>query len=171
MCRRPTHLLGRYASLTALNAAGDLKIDDSYTVAEVDVLQGMKAAVQQADQTHREGFHKAVAGDPGTLWVPVVTACALAQHDDRGYFTSRAVENELNRLIPNRKVVQQTFSYHLGELTTGVRGPLLDRQGPERRYLYRFMDPLMRPYIIMRAEAEGRYTAVQTEPPPNSLPR
>lgn len=162
------HLLGQYAAVAALdrcvaNVAG-IGGDGYLTVDESDLADGMNRAVQTADQTHRESYHNAVHGDRDSLWVPVVTACALASADDRGYFNSRAVLETLNRLLPQTKVVQQTFSYHLGELITDRRGPLLERTGVEKRYLYRFVDPLMRPYILMRAEADASRASTDANP-------
>jgi hypothetical protein len=35
------------------------------------------------------------------------------------------------------------------------RGPILIRRGTERQYRYRFSDPMMQPYILMRGMREG----------------
>ena len=34
------------------------------------------------------------------------------------------------------------------------RGPILIRRGSERQYRYRFSDPMMQPYILMRGIRE-----------------
>jgi len=149
------HLIAQYTGLAALNEAKQKgqAIDGTLEITEQHVVGGMDRAVQTADQTHREAYHRAVQGGDASLWVPVVVACALASADDRGFFNSRAVLQALQQ-IRGQEVVQQTFAYHLGELIAEKRGPLLERTGPEKRYLYRFVDPFMRPYIIMRAQAE-----------------
>ncbi|MGI8925513.1 MAG: hypothetical protein ACR2HN_02555 [Tepidiformaceae bacterium] len=88
------------------------------------------------------------------LWRQVVAACALAESDERGYFSIRAVQEQISALA-GRAVVQQAVSYHLGKLTEADRGPLLERTGPERRYRYRFVNSLMRPFILMKAMNDG----------------
>ena len=54
-------------------------------------------------------------------------------------------------LAAGRRWLQQAVAFHLGKLTEESRGPLLHRIGPERRYRYRFINPLMRPFIFMKA--------------------
>ena len=48
-----------------------------------------------------------------------------------------------------------SFSRHLFEFTEAARGPILNRIGGPRRYRYRFVNPLMKPYVVMRGLAEG----------------
>jgi hypothetical protein len=47
------------------------------------------------------------------------------------------------------------YSPHLKAFTEIERGPALKREGPERRYRYRFVDPLLQPFIVLTALAEG----------------
>jgi hypothetical protein len=88
------------------------------------------------------------------LWREVVTACALARTDERGYFATRDVQDSLSRIL-GRQVIQQTVAFHLGKLIEESRGPLLQRVGPERRYRYRFKNPLMRPFVLIKATSDG----------------
>ena len=141
------HLLGLNGARAALDSTSD-------DVKDQHVIEGMKEAVQHADQTHRESYYKAVTGTKkANLWKEVVAACALADSDERGFFSSRAVLERLSDIL-GRPVIQQTVAFHLGRLTEASRGPLLERIGPERRYRYRFIDPLMRPFVLMKNTAE-----------------
>ena len=143
-----THLLAQNAARQALDGGRDI-------VTERDVIAGMMTAVKRADQSHRELYHSAVTGTKKqNLWHQVVAACALADSDERGYFPTRSVQDQLSRIL-ERSVKQQTVAFHLGKLTEHSRGPLLERTGPERRYRYRFLNPLMRPFVLMAATAEG----------------
>jgi hypothetical protein len=45
--------------------------------------------------------------------------------------------------------------FHLGKLTDASHGPLLERIGPERRYRYRFINPMMRPFVYIKATTDG----------------
>jgi len=143
-----------YGHLLAQNAARAALDNARNTVTEEDAVAGMDTAVQNADQSHRDLYHKAVTATRKSLWPQVVTACALARSDERGFFSGRAVQDALGKIL-DREVQQQQFAFHLGKLIEEDRGPLLHRTGPERRYRYQFANPLMRPFIIMKAVADG----------------
>ena len=143
-----THLLTLYAARVALD-------DDRRTIEDADVLEGMRQASERAEQSHREAYYHAVTGTrKRDLWKEVVAACALAETDDRGFFPIRAAQEQLG-IILGRPVQQQTLAYHMGNLTDPTRGSLLERTGPERRYRFRFRNPLMRPFILMKSMADG----------------
>jgi len=84
-----------------------------------------------------------------------VLACAKAHHDEFGYFSSASLVEALS-LVLGKKVIQQAVTYHLGKLISAARGPLLERSGEERRYRYRFVNPMMRPFIIMKSMSEPK---------------
>lgn len=90
----------------------------------------------------------------GNRWREVIAACALAESDERGYFPTRAVVERMGAIL-GAPMRQQTIAYHLGELLKADRGPLLERTGPRRRFRYRFVNPLMRPYVRMVATRDG----------------
>lgn len=143
-----THLLAQNAARAALDT-------EHTTITDEDVVAGMRTAVERADQTHRELYYKATTSTgKKNIWKEVVAACALAESDERGYFSSRAAQHKLSEIL-RRSIVQQTLAYHLGNLTGESRGPLITRDGPPRRYRYRFTNPLMRPYITMKAMNDG----------------
>lgn len=146
-----THLLAQYGARHALDS-GRLSIEDA------DVLAGMQVAVERGDQSHRDLYYRAVTGTrKSNLWVEVVTGCALAVPDERGYFAIRDVQDQVSKIL-GKLVTQQAIAYHLGKLTDSDRGPLLERVGPPRRYRYRFINSLMRPFIVMKAMNEGLIT-------------
>jgi len=145
-----------YAHLLAQNAARVALDNRRLDITHADVIEGMAVAVDFADQSHRDLYHRAVTGTKkNNLWKEVVLACALAERDERGFFSGRAVQDSLSAIL-GRTVIQQTVAFHLGKLTEQSKGPLLERIGPERRYRYRFINPLMRPFVLMKAGAEGQ---------------
>ncbi|MEO6100227.1 MAG: ATP-binding protein [Tepidiformaceae bacterium] len=143
-----THLLAQYAARAAH--------DDGRTVLrDVDVVAGMRQAVERGDQSHRDLYYRATTGTRKKhLWREVVAGCALAESDERGYFSIRNAQEKVSE-VTRRVTSQQAISYHLGKLTHEDRGPLLERTGPERRYRYRFVNSLMRPFILMKAMNDG----------------
>jgi Cdc6-like AAA superfamily ATPase len=146
--RKPKHRIvsvsqgfPHYAHLLAQNAARAALDAGRASITDLDVISGTERAVEFSDQTHRDGYHKAVTGTKKKhLWREVVLACALADSDERGYFPSRAVQESLGKIL-DRPVIQQTVAFHLGKLIETSRGPLLRRIGPERRYRYGFVNP------------------------------
>lgn len=65
----------------------------------------------------------------------------------------------LSAILDRDNVTIATFQKHLNELCSEGRGPLLQRQGKERAYKYRFLDPMMPPYIFMDSVSFGMISA------------
>ena len=57
-----------------------------------------------------------------------------------------SAQNNYGKLleIPN-------FARHLSEFSDARRGHILKKMGESRRFRYRFSDPLIPPFVIMRA--------------------
>jgi hypothetical protein len=53
-----------------------------------------------------------------------------------------------------RRIEQATYTNHLNEFCAAKRGPLLERT-PTKPYRFRFLHPLMQPYVIMIALDQG----------------
>ena len=144
-----THLLGQEATSKAINAG-------RWNVTLADVNEGIKEALENTQQTVRNDYHKASQGQrKGTLFPQVLLACALAEVDELGYFSSADVRGPLCQItkedydIPN-------FSQHLDKFSGDEsRGPVLVRWGSSRRFRFRFRNPLLRPFIIMKGLKDG----------------
>jgi hypothetical protein len=53
------------------------------------------------------------------------------------------------------------FSQHLDKFSSEVsRGPALEKRGSKRCYRYRFVNPLLRPYAILKGMADGFVTVL-----------
>jgi hypothetical protein len=50
------------------------------------------------------------------------------------------------------------FSRHLNDFCAKERGPILEKRGYRRRYRFRFLNPLMQPYVLMKGIADGILT-------------
>lgn len=146
-----THLIG----LHAVRAAADRY---SKKVERVDAFTALKAAVGQAEQTvrsvHSRGVHSA---HREALYRHVLLAAAVAAArttNPYGYFSPSALLEPLEIII-DRAVQFATFSNHLAEFCQPKRSQLLERQGEERNYQFRFSNPLMVPFVFMDAIATG----------------
>ena len=83
-------------------------------------------------------------------------ACALAQTDELGMFTSAEVRERL-RKITGKPYEIPAFANHLNEFssTDGGRSGVLQKHGTSRRFRYRFVMPLMPPYVLMKGIQDG----------------
>jgi Cdc6-like AAA superfamily ATPase len=146
------HLLGRHASRTALDA-NSLRVG-------IDVLdEAVKIALDAAHQSVRSAWHKAtVSARKDNLFADVLLSCALARTDDMGAFAAQDVRAPL-RALTGKLYEIPNFAQHLSEFSDTKRGNILKKIGESRRFRYRFTDPLMPPFVIMKGFAEGKVTA------------
>jgi Cdc6-like AAA superfamily ATPase len=143
------HALGKHACLNSLNRGRRLHID------ETDVDAGITDLIRSSDQTFKKAYHDAtVSNQPGNLLKHALTACALAQPDEYGYFTPVAVREPLSAIL-QRPIEFANFQNHLKAFIDPKRGQILQRRGEPRAYRFRFVQPAMQPYVIMRGITEG----------------
>jgi energy-coupling factor transporter ATP-binding protein EcfA2 len=142
------HLLGLYTTLKAIDETAD-EITLSYVEAAIS------KAVENAQMSIRTAYSRATSSPRAeNLYGQVLLACAMTSTDDLGYFTPAAVRDPMSALM-GRYYDIPSFSRHLYDFTEDERGPVLERIGTERKYRYRFKNPLLQPYIIMRGLADG----------------
>ena len=95
----------------------------------------------------------AITSAQHSLFEQVLLAAALAPVDTTGYFAPADLREPLRQVTSADWSIDK-FSRHLVQFCE-ERGPMLERRGGERKWRYRFMEPMMRPYIIMRAITSG----------------
>ncbi|HLX21823.1 MAG TPA: ATP-binding protein [Usitatibacter sp.] len=145
------HLLGMYAGRSAAQ-------EERLLVSDRDVEHAVKLALTDIDQAIKERFHSAITTQrKDTLFFPVLVACALATTDELGRFQQAAVEEPLSTILGERKKAT-TYAFHLNAMCTPERGPVLERKGEANNPRYRFADPMMQPYTIMKALSENLIT-------------
>jgi hypothetical protein len=88
------------------------------------------------------------------LYAQVLLACALARCDDLGYFAAADVRKPMSRIM-GRSYEIPAFSRHLNDFCEATRGPILTKIGTRRRFRFRFITPLMQPYVIMKGLGSG----------------
>jgi Cdc6-like AAA superfamily ATPase len=132
------HLLGQ---LSARNALEDLRTN----VRLGDVQDAVSEAIENTQQTVRETYRRATEENGDARYRDVVLACALADADEFGFFSVadvRIADDELD-----------TAGY-LEALADTTHGNLLQRRGAANPR-YRFVNPLLQPYVLMRGLSEG----------------
>lgn len=142
------HYLGRDAAISALRARR-LSVD------EADVDEAIVAMVRDADHSGAEAYATATLSNKrNNLYREVLLASALAETDSHGQFAPLAVVEPLTDIL-GRPVKIANFHDHLLAFTEPERGAILERRGTRRAYKYRFTEPKMQPYVIMRGIADG----------------
>jgi Cdc6-like AAA superfamily ATPase len=142
-----THLLGQHAAQAALSAGrGDV------TLADVD--RAVSRAIDRAQQSIMDAYRRATTSARRSMYPEVLLASALASEDEYGFFSAADVRERLAS-ITGREVPTASFAQHLDELAGDDRGPVLQKRGAPRRFRYRFVNPLLQPYVVMRGVSEG----------------
>lgn len=94
------------------------------------------------------------SNNSNALFRQVLLACAMAKSDDLGQFRPADVIEPLSKIL-GRKVEISNFSSQLTSFLSEKRGFVLERRGEKRSYKYRFTEPKMQPYVIMRGISDG----------------
>jgi Cdc6-like AAA superfamily ATPase len=132
------HLLGQLSARTALE---DLRT----SVRLGDVNDAVAEAIEKTQQTVRESYRRATEDNGDALYPKVVLACALAESDEYGFFGAADVHIAEDDVDP---------ADYLESLSASEHGGLLQRRGAANPR-YRFVNPLLQPYVLMRGLAEG----------------
>jgi Cdc6-like AAA superfamily ATPase len=156
-----THLLARESALHAVTNGG-------MHVSIANLEEAIKEAVDNQLESHLSAYNKAVYAPRGKNFKPVLLACALAQKNEQQWFFARDVMEPL-RLITSIPYNTPAFVRHLKLFCEESRGCILERRGPPKKIQYRFIKPLVEPYIVLRGLADGLIKEAQlSRPSPSS---
>ena len=137
-----THLLTQLAAQSALN---ERRAD----IAIRDVEAAVSRAIDRAQQSVTDAYYRATAGD-GDGRRRVLLACALADEDDFGFFSAKDLDEPLARL---KGQGGESPADDLLELAKTAA--VLQRRKEAGTDRYRFVNPLLQPYVVMRGLSEG----------------
>jgi Cdc6-like AAA superfamily ATPase len=149
--------LPNYTHLLAMHSATYSIDNKRLAVTHKDVDSALERSVRELDQSNKEKYMAAIRSQRGddTLYPSVLLACALAPTDELGRFQQSAVTGPLNKLNPGKNYQAATFALHMNALCMSERGAVLQKFGTPRNYRYRFTDPMLQPYVILKALSEG----------------
>lgn len=142
-----THLLTQLAAQRAATLA-------NVQVELPDVRVAIDQALGKAQQSIISAYHIATASPRDNMYKQVLLACAKAPTDTLGYFAAVDVRDPLSNIMGRRYEIP-AFSQHLNAFCEDHRGPVLQRMGSARRYRFRFVNPLMQPFVIMDGLKKG----------------
>lgn len=140
--------LPHYTHLLAQNAGQRAALDGRLKIEITDVRTAIDNALSKAQHSIISAHHQATLSPRENMYAQVLLACALAGTDSLGYFSAVDVRVPLADIMGKRYEIP-AFSQHLNAFCEPARGPILQRIGTTRRYRFRFVNPLMQPFVIM----------------------
>jgi Cdc6-like AAA superfamily ATPase len=146
-----THLIGLYSARAALDAK-TLEIDEEI------VGKAIEKAVDGAQQSISSAWHEATRSQrKDNILADVLLSCALAETDQQNTFSAQDVRAPM-REITGKPYAITSFAQQLNDFCDEKRGTILQRTGPARKYRYRFVNPLMQPFVIMQGFKGNKIT-------------
>jgi Holliday junction resolvasome RuvABC ATP-dependent DNA helicase subunit len=144
-----------YTHLLALHA-GQYAVTDQNAIGDSAVEMAIDMAVQKAQHSIRRAYQEAIRSpQKDNLNAQVLLACALAEKDFWGFFTAAAVRDPMSAIMKRRYEIP-AFARHLNKLSDEGRVPrILIQRGQPRKYIYRFEDPLLQPFVILSSLSSG----------------
>ena len=144
-----THLLGKYASRFAYSI-------NSPNVDEGHLTASLSACLKDVQHSTVEAYNAAVySPQPGAKFAQTLLACSLASTDEMGRFKANDIQPILS-IIEGKEVILQSYVGHIAAFCLAERHFALKKSGPANRHQYKFSNPLLKAYVLIRAQADGR---------------
>jgi Cdc6-like AAA superfamily ATPase len=143
------HSLGLYAVKSAI-------VRKSLNVTDADVDKALASVLNRSAESIQEEYAQATHSNRSdSLYRQVLLACALAEADERGFFTPLSVCKPLTKILCRDTEVAISMSQdHLKKFITMERANILVRKGANRAFKFRFRDPMMQPFVIIKGIAQ-----------------
>ena len=113
-----------------------------------DVEAAVSRAIDRAQQSVTEAYYRATAGDADGRR-RVLLACALADEDDFGFFSAADLDEPLGKVGGEGATLENDL------LELAKSEVVLQRREQAGIDRYRFVNPLLQPYVVMRGLSEG----------------
>jgi len=148
-----THLLSLEAGMASVERGSARIEDEDFTTAV--------SRIVKAKQTIADTFYAAVSSSyKNSRHKLTLLSCAMSPTDGQGFFQASAVSDTYGRLVQKSCQVSD-IQKHLTEFVSEKRGKVLQRQGTQRRFRYRFSNPLVQPYTIIHSLSENLISEAQ----------
>lgn len=119
-----------------------------------------RTALEEAQRTIQVQYAEAVVSARRTAtFADTLLACALAEVDDLGYFAPIDVSHPLG-IIQGKKRDTPDYIAHLNAFVEGRNYPL-ETRGEGRARRYRFRNPLLQPFVILKGLETGKISLEQ----------
>lgn len=158
-----TQTLSKYAAIHAIDKRR-LRIEAS------DVESSMDKFIEYSEITFKDAYRDATRSNQANFFRESLLACALAKTDEEGWFTANDVLDPYSAIMKAKKTISH-YEKHLARFSSAEGGHILHRRGGERQQQFRFADPMMQPYVIIRGiqtnmiDEQARSSLLQREQP------
>jgi AAA ATPase domain len=147
--------LPQYAHLLAQEGARQALLSGRDNITRDDVMGGLAIGLAKLDHSLTSAYEDATYSPRKTRLKEVLLACAVTKLGEMGDFSPSDVREPYSRII-GQQVNIDRFNPQLTTLATSR--DILVREGEERRWRYRFRDPLMEPYVLLEGLKSGAIT-------------
>ena len=137
-----TQTLSKHAAIQAIQ-------DRRLEVINSDVETSMEKFIEDTQKSFKEAYTDAIRSNQDNFFEHSLLACALAKTDEEGFFTANDVVEPDSAIMKGRKRIAH-FEKHLRRFSSDEGGNILIKRGGERKQIFRFRDPMMQPYVIIR---------------------
>ena len=141
-----THLLGKYSAQSALSKGRT-------NITELDFNLAIDEAIQNAQESLRECYQRAVSSNKKNMFKDIVKACTLVKEDEHGTFRIKDLQEPLLKII-GEKTPPKSYQYHVGRLCTPEKGNILQKIGTKNNFRYKFKNPLFKAYMTLKIYQE-----------------
>ncbi len=142
-----TQMLAKHAAIHAIS-------DRRTEVRNEDVESSLQSFIDESEQAFRNKYKSATNTNQESFLEQSLLACALAATDDEGYFPAKSVVEPYSRIMGDKRRIAH-FEKHLRRFSSNEGGNVLTKRGGERQITFRFADPMMQPYVIIRGIKSG----------------
>jgi histone H3/H4 len=142
-----TQTLSKHAALHAIKSR-------RIVVTNEDVELSMQSFISDIERLFRDRYRDATRSNQDNFFQQSLLACALAKTDDEGFFTASDVIEPYSAIMKEKKRIAH-FEKHLRRFSSDEGGNILIKRGGDRQQTFRFSDPMMQPYVIIRGIQSG----------------
>jgi energy-coupling factor transporter ATP-binding protein EcfA2 len=147
--------LPQYAHLLAQEGARHALLQNRDDITRDDVMHGLKVGLAKLDRSLSKAYERATYSPKKTRFKEVLLACSIARLGDMGDFSPSDIRLPYSKIIGEQVGIDR-FNPQLTSLATNRE--ILIREGEDRRWRYRFKDPLMEPYVLLEGLDSGAIT-------------
>jgi Cdc6-like AAA superfamily ATPase len=137
-----TQTLSKFAALHAID-------NRRLEVTNEDVEASVTRFIEDTQKAFKEAYGNATRSNQSNFFEHSLLACALAKTDDEGFFTANDVVEPYSAIMNEKKRIAH-FEKHLRRFSSDEGGNILHKRGGDRQQQFRFKDPMMQPYVIIR---------------------
>lgn len=147
--------LPHYAHLLALHSGRRALDSGSLEVLQPHVKAALLESINKTQESIRNLYFKATySTKPKALYKQVLLACAMADTDEWGNFAPVSVSEPMTKIM-GKRYSTENFAKHIHAFCEAEHGPVLKKTGDEFRYRYRFINPIVQPFVIMKGLSEA----------------